>query len=367
VRRLSVLVVSTPIGPIGSGIGGGVELTARNLVDGLVARGHHVEVVAPSGSFELGHATHGVAGTLQPSSQHQPRGYVPVLPPDSVLENMWALVARLQDHFDIVINLAYDVLPFERARTLDVTVAHLVSMGSLSDAMDAVILRTLTDAPATVAMHSRAQAATFDGGESATIVGGGVRISDYRFTSQADSDGHLGFVGRIAPEKGLADAVHVAALSGRPLVVWGLMQDEACWSDALAQHPSASVAYGGFLDTADLQVALGGCSGILVTPKWEEAFGNIVIEALACGVPVVAYDRGGPAEIVAHGRTGFVIPPDDPLAMAEAVARLGEISRQECRAEAESRYSVEAFAERLEAWLARAIQPVSKTRCAPYH
>jgi UDP-glucose:tetrahydrobiopterin glucosyltransferase len=362
VNELSVLVVSTPVGPIGSGIGGGVELTARNLVDGLVARGHYVEVVAPEGSIALGHATHGIAGALQPSSQHQSRGAVPVLPSDSALGNMWTFVAQIQHRFDVVVNLAYDVLPFERGRSSDVTVVHLVSMGSLNDAMDAVIHRALTEAPATVAMHSRAQARTFAGGEAATIVGSGVRVSDYRFVDTADGDGHLGFVGRIAPEKGLADAVHVAALSGRPLVVWGLMQDELCWNDALAHHPTAVVTHGGFLRTDELQSALGRCAGLLVTPKWEEAFGNMVIEALACGVPVMAYDRGGPAEIVAHGRTGFVVPPDDPRAMAEAVARLGEISRAECRAEVESRYSVEAFAERLEAWLVGAIPPVPKMR-----
>jgi UDP-glucose:tetrahydrobiopterin glucosyltransferase len=362
VTELSVLVVSTPVGPIGSGIGGGVELTARNLVDGLVARGHRVEVVAPEGSIPLGHATHGIAGALQPSSQHQSRDAVSVMSGDSVLENMWAFVARTQERFDVVVNLAYDVLPFERGRMLDVTVVHLVSMGSLNDAMDAAVCRALTEAPATVAMHSRAQARTFVGGEAATIVGNGVRVSDYRFVGAPDSDGHLGFVGRISPEKGLVDAVRVAALSGRPLVVWGLVQDVSCWNDALAQHPTAVVTHGGFLGTDELQSALGRCTGVLVTPKWEEAFGNVVIEALACGVPVVAYDRGGPAEIVAHGRTGFVVPPDDPRAMAEAVGRLGEISRPACRAEVDSRYSVEAFAERLEAWLVGAIRPVPKMR-----
>lgn len=360
--QLSVLVASTPVGPIGSGIGGGVELTLRNLVDGLMGRGHRVEVVAPSGSIPLGHVTHGVPGALQPSGQHQPRDAAPVLPPDSVLINMWDFVAQHHRHHDVVVNLAYDVLPFERGRTLGTAVAHLVSMGSLSDAMDAAILRALDEAPSGVAMHSRAQARTFAGGQAATIVGSGVRMSDYRFVDSADADGRLGFVGRIAPEKGIADAVGVAALAGRHLVVWGLMQDESCWRDAIAAHPGARVTYGGFLDTAGLQAALGPCAGLLVTPKWEEAFGNVVIEALACGVPVVAYDRGGPAEIVEHGRTGFVVPPDDPVAMAGAVSRLGEISRRECRSRAEAHHSVEAFAERLEAWLVRAARPVPKMR-----
>lgn len=359
---LSVLVASTPVGPIGSGIGGGVELTVRNMVEGLVARGHRVEVVAPTGSIELGHATHAIDGALQPSGQHLPRDAAPVLPPDAVLENMWDFVASHRHHHDIVVNLAYDVLPFERGRTFDTAVAHLVSMGSLNDAMDAAVRRALVEAPSSIAMHSRAQARTFAGGDAATIVGSGIRVSDYTYVDDADPDGRLGFVGRIAPEKGLADAVQVAALVGRPLMVWGLLQDESCWRDALARTPGARVTYGGFLDTAELQAALGRCSGILVTPVWEEAFGNVVIEAMACGVPAVAYDRGGPAEIVVPGRTGFVVPPDDPRSMADAVVRLGAISRRECRSMAEAHHSVEAFAERLEAWLLGAARPVPKMR-----
>lgn len=354
---LSVLIVSTPVGPIGSGIGGGVELTARNLVEGLTCLGHRVEVVAPMGSTSLSCVTHQIAGTLQPSSQMQNRAAVQLLPHDSVLENMWNFAASQQSCFDVIVNLAYDVLPFECSGAFRTPVVHLVSMGSLSDAMDVVINDALHNDPRTVAMHSRAQAATFVNGASATIVGSGVRMSDYVFAPEPDSDHPLGFVGRIAPEKGLDDAVEVAALTGRRLLVWGFMQDEDCWKRALAAQPVAKVEYRGFLETSALQSELGRCAGIVVTPKWVEAFGNVVIEALACGVPALVYDRGGPAEIVDQRVTGCVVPPDNPVAMAAAVADLGTISRQRCRSEAETRYSSTAFAKRVEAWLQGSIGP----------
>lgn len=354
---LSVLVVSTPVGPIGSGIGGGVELTLRNLVEGLTYLGHRVEVVVPMGSTPLSCATHQIAGTLQPSSQMQNRAAVPALPHDSVLENMWNFAASRQSHFDVIVNLAYDALPFECSGVFPTPVVHLVSMGSLSDAMDAVINDALRNDPRTVAMHSRAQAATFVNGASATIVGSGVRMSDYVFAAESDIDGPLGFVGRIAPEKGLADAVEVAAISGRRLLVWGFMQDEDCWNHALAAQPTAKVEYRGFLETSALQSELGRCAGIVVSSRWVEAFGNVVIEGLACGVPAVVYDRGGPAEIVEQGVTGLVVPPDNPVAMAAAIADLGTISRQRCRSEAEARFSSTAFAKRVEAWLRGSIGP----------
>ena len=67
----------------------------------------------------------------------------------------------------------------------------------------------------------------------------------------------------------------------------------------------------GFLSTDELQKELGKCRVLLNTPKWNEAYGNVVVEALACGVPVIAYKRGGPSEIIQHGQTGYLADPDD--------------------------------------------------------
>jgi UDP-glucose:tetrahydrobiopterin glucosyltransferase len=72
--------------------------------------------------------------------------------------------------------------------------------------------------------------------------------------------------------------------------------------------------------------------------------------ALACGVPVVAYRRGGPAEIVEHGVDGYLVRPDDLDALAKAVVRVGKLDRATCRASAEARFSLDAMAQRMEAW-----------------
>src|SRR4051794_38030432 len=99
---LRILLVSTPVGPLGSGIGGGVELTLHSLVLGLSGRGHDVEVVAPAGSLLLGRRT--VPGTLQPSSQHTGRDAPIEMPADAVLVNMWDVVRRHQADYDVVVN-----------------------------------------------------------------------------------------------------------------------------------------------------------------------------------------------------------------------------------------------------------------------
>ena len=349
---MSVLIISTPVGPIGSGLGGGVELTIRNIAQGLELRGHHVEVVAPVGSISVGSATHCIDGDLEPSVQFVERNALINEPRrEAVLTKMWSYVREHASEYDVILNMAYDALPFRDSPALPVPVAHLVSMGSLTDAMDSVIDGVLVARPSTVAMHSRAQASTFPHGANATIVGSGIDLDRYVFRSESSPDGRLAFIGRIAPEKGLADAIEVAASTGCPLHVWGYMQDEDLWQSSLAQFPDADVHYRGFVSTAVLQDGLGECAGLVMTPKWVEAFGNVAIEALACGVPVVAYNRGGPAEIVVDGVTGFLIPAEDAVALARAVGRLGTIKRANCRARAEAEFSTPAFARRVENWL----------------
>jgi UDP-glucose:tetrahydrobiopterin glucosyltransferase len=353
-----VVFLSTSVGPLGSGIGGGVELTMRTLADGLVARGHSVTVVAPRGSRLGVHRVVQVAGELHVPSQTLYRAAPLVVPADSVLVHMWRSVCEIaaghHDRPGVVLNFAYDALPFDAAGDCAVPVAHLVSMGSLSDEMDRAVTSAVLRTPGCVAMHSRAQAYTFADLTPAAVevVMSGVDTSAYDFVEHATDD--LAFVGRISAEKGIDDVFAVAQHSGRRVVAFGLMQDESAWRAAVARHPSARVEHAGFLSTAELQARLGQCAALVMVHRWVEAFGNVAVEALACGVPVITYDRGGPAEIVRDGVTGFVVPADDTAAMVAAIARLPAIERARCRAEAEVRFSQHAFAGRVEEWLLRA-------------
>ena len=347
-----ILIVSTPVGPLGSGVGGGVELTLHSLVLGLTGRGHTVEVVAPAGSLLVGRRTHQIVGAPQRPSQNAGRDAPVEMPAGSVLAAMWAFVSEHQDHFDVVVNLAYDWLPMYLTPLLRVPVAHLVSMGSVSDAMDHALAELVAARPGSVAVHSHAQAATFPGiADDLTVVGNGIAVERYEVHVVADVPAHLGFVGRISPEKGIDDVFALSERTGVPVRAWGLMQDRACWDAARGAHPEAQVAYEGFLPTDELQAAVGGCAAIVMTPKWVEAFGNVAIEAMACGVPVIAYRRGGPGEVIVDGVTGLLVEPDDLDGLVAAVDRIGELDRIVCRQRVEELYSTDAVAARVEAWL----------------
>ena len=348
-----ILIISTPIGPLGSGVGGGVELTLHSLVLGLTGAGHHVEVLAPQHSLHVGTVVHQIPGTLQPSAHTAARDTPIAVPARGVLPAMCDWARGHQDEFDVILNLAYDWLPFYLTPFFVTTpLAHLVSMATLSDAMDEVIERAAALRPRNLAMHSHAQADTFPTlADTVPVVGSGVAVERYDLHITADEPRHLGFIGRISPEKGLADVVAVAAAAGLPLKVWGLMQDRTAWDAAIAAHPTADVSYQGFLPTDELQAAVGGCAAILMAPKWVEAFGNVAIEAMATGVPVISYRRGGPAEIIVDGETGFLVEPDDIDGLIATVGRIDELDRVECRQRVEEEYSSQSFAARVDKWL----------------
>ena len=349
-RSLKVLFLSTSVGPLGSGLGGGVELTLKNIARALVDRGHHITVVAPVGSTLEDLTLIEINGSLQPTAQHEGRAAGITMPGDSVLAEMWNYARIMQGQYDLILNFAYDWLPFYLTPFFTCPIAHLVSMGSLTDVMDQAITLVAQQFPNAIAVHTKAQAQTFIGGNQFHVVGNGFDIASYRFTLTPGNV--LGWMGRLAPEKGLEDAVVVAQKTGIPLKIWGTMPDVAYWQAICDQYPDAPVQYEGFVSTETLQQTLGQCRALLMTPRWVEAFGNVAIEALACGVPVIAYQRGGPAEIVQPGVTGWLVPPDRPDELIAAIGKLDQINRHACRQWVEKHYSLEVMGDRIEQWFA---------------
>ncbi|EDY37707.1 glycosyltransferase [Cyanobium sp. PCC 7001] len=350
---MRILVVSTPVGSLGSGQGGGVELTAFALVAGLLQRGHQLSVLAAEGSVLPPRCRQAElwleAGVDQPSWQHRSRCSAVEIPASGLLPRFWRRALHRQADFAVILNLAYDWLPIWLTPHVATPIAHLISMGSVGEAMDGVIAEVAALHPDRFAFHTAAQAADFQLPGPPRLVGNGFDLGTYRFEPQPEP--LLGWAGRIAPEKGLEDAAAVAAGLGLPLAVWGVRQDEAYAERVEASVPAGTLQWRGFLPTERLQAELGRCAVLLNTPKWNEAFGNVVVEAMACGVPVAAYARGGPAELVQPGVNGALARPDDLEALAEAVRVALGVDRAACRRWVERHWSQEAFAERIEVWL----------------
>lgn len=344
-----ILILSTSVGALSSGIGGGVELTIYNLVQEMQRRNHLVKVVAPQNSFFPHADIVEIEGNLHIPAQTQSRQAPITMPENSVLANMLDYCYQVQWEYDVIINFAFDWLPFYLTPFFSTAIAHFISMGSLSDSLDQIMDKIASKYSHKFGVYTQSQADTFPFADKCECLGSGIDLSLYQF--QAQPERQLAWLGRIAPEKALEDAVKASEMTNIPLLIFGKIQDEEYWQNIQTQYPNAPIKYKGFLQTIDLQAQLRCCSGLIMTPRWVEAFGNVAIEALACGVPVISYARGGPAEIIDDGKTGFLVTPDSVEGLVEAINRLPEINRLDCRQTAEGVYSLPAWGDRIEAWI----------------
>lgn len=359
---LNLLFLSTPVGPLGSGLGGGVELTLNNLTQVLTAQGHRVVVAAPQGS-RLSHRDVEIAqitGSWQPTAHTQTRSAAIQLSGDSVLAGLWDYARQEQHKYSLLVNFAYDWLPFYLTPFFQQPVAHFVSMGSLNTAMDAVIAQVAQRFPNRLGAYTQSQVQTFADAFTAAhqkistdweILSSAVDIDRYSFCATPSDD--LVWLGRISPEKGLEDAVAAAQASHRSMKILGKLEDADYWTHIQARYPEAPIEYLGFVDTQQLQAIVRQCRALIMTPRWEEAFGNVAIEALACGVPVIAYRRGGPAEIIQPGKTGWLVEPDSVTGLVDAIANIDQLDRRVCRHQAETHYSLPALGHRFVSWFRR--------------
>ncbi len=182
----------------------------------------------------------------------------------------------------------------------------------------------------------------------------GIDLSDYPFRSSPDGD--LLWIGRFAPEKGAHTAIDVARASGRRIQLAGKLVESVEWEyfdREVAPRLGDDAVYLGEADAALKRELFAGASAMLFPITWEEPFGMVMVEAMACGTPVIALGRGSVPEIVDHGRSGFVV--HDEAGLVEAVGRLRELDPADCRRNVERRFSAEVMAARYEAVYASAL------------
>ncbi|CAN5431081.1 glycosyltransferase family 4 protein [soil metagenome] len=144
--------------------------------------------------------------------------------------------------------------------------------------------------------------------------------------------------GRIHPDKGTSDAIAIARRAGRPLILCGISQDADYFRSEVEPHIDGDrVAYLGSVGPIDRARILGSAAALLHPISFAEPFGLSVVEALACGTPVIAYPRGSMVEVVEDGVTGFLVEGVD--AAVAAVERASRLDRAAIRAVAEKRFS----------------------------
>jgi glycosyltransferase involved in cell wall biosynthesis len=170
----------------------------------------------------------------------------------------------------------------------------------------------------------------------------GIRLDEFPFDAEGSDD--LLFFGRMHPDKGAAEAIHVALATGRRLDLYGIVQDQGYFDREVLPHVDGErIRYLGPVGGEARLRALGKAKALLHLINFDEPFGLSVIEAMACGTPVIAIDRGSMPELVTP-ETGILVK-----SAGEAITALGEIDgidRAGCRRHVEAHFSVEAMADK---------------------
>ena len=289
------------------------ELFASLLADGLVGLGHDVTLFATADSLTTATLHSTVASGWSEDDTIDPK----------VAECVH--IASVFEHaaeFDIIHN-GFDFLPLTYSGLVDtpvVTTIHGFSSPRIVPVYERYDATTTYVAISDADRHPRLRYA-------ATIHHG---IDVDAFAVHPDPGEHLLFFGRIHPDKGTAHAIDVAARTGRPLVIAGIIQDERYFQQEVAPHLDGErVRYLGPVDAADRSAVLGGAHALLHLIDFDEPFGFSVVEAMACGTPVIANRRGSMTELITDSTTGYLV--DDLDGAVRAVHTAGELDRQRIR------------------------------------
>ena len=303
------------------------ELVTSLLTEALVARGVDVTLFATLDS-QTSAKLEGVA----------PRGYSE----DPALDaKVWEAlhVAHLFERageFDLIHNQA-DFVPLVFSRL--VATPMITTIHGFSSPRILPVFERYADRQHYVSISDADRAPSL---AYAATIHHGIEVGKFPFDRDGGDD--LLFFGRIHPDKGAGEAIRAARAAGRKLVMCGLVQDEGYHQREVAPFiDGKAVEYRGVVGGEERLRALGAARGLLHLIHFDEPFGLSVIEAMACGTPVIAHRRGSMPELIEDGVTGFLVDSfDEAIA---AIERLGEIDRRACRRAVEERFTVERMAE----------------------
>jgi glycosyltransferase involved in cell wall biosynthesis len=309
---------------------GGTERIVAYLTEELVRRGHEVMLYAAGDSTVKVPLAAGIPQSLRLAGldHYGPAFHLPML--SEVYDNA--------SRFDII-HSHVDCLSFPLARLVDVpTISTMHGRLDLNELLP--IYRSYSDLP--VVSISNDQRRPLPQLNWVSTVHHGLPRDLLKFRPQ--SGNYLAFLGRLAPEKRPDLAIEIARRSGLPLKIAAKIdRTDREYFDSVVKPLLATpgIEFIGEIDETQKEQFLGEALALLFPVDWPEPFGLVMIEALACGTPVIARPCGSVPEIVRDGVTGFISSSVDDL--AAAVKKIRDISRRQCREEFERRFTAEVM------------------------
>ncbi len=299
------------------------ELIASTITEGLVAKGFEVTLFATGDSH-----TSGKLDAVCPNPYELDKSIDPKVWESLHIGNLM----EKADDFDIIHN-HYDFLPLTYSRLIDTPIITTIHGFSSEQIIPVYKKYNPTSTYISISDADRHPELNYHG----TIYHG---IDSNKFAFNQKKGEYLLFYGRIHPHKGTLEAIEIAKKSGYPLKIAGLIQDQDYFDRKIEVHiDDDSVTYLGNVGQTEGNQLLGNAKALLHPIFFDEPFGLSVAEAMMCGTPVIAFNRGSMPELIEHGKTGFLV--DGVSGAVAAVDRLNELDPFYCRAHAMSKFSIE--------------------------
>jgi glycosyltransferase involved in cell wall biosynthesis len=339
---MRIAITVAPIIPVPPRMYGGIERIVDFLARGLVGRGHEVTLIA--------HPESQTAGRLIPygTPPHFGAG-----PRASELRAVGRTLWGMRNDLDVIHSFGrlaalMPVLPLRALPKIQSYQRQLVPWRSVRIAtmLGGGSMKFTGCSTSVYRPNGKPPVAG-----SWTTVFNGVEMSRYTFADTVPGDAPLAFLGRLERIKGVHNAIRIARAAGRKLIIAGNRVDsgeaaEYFQRDIAPALRDGEIEYIGPVDDLQKNELLGKSAALLMPVEWDEPFGIVMAESLACGTPVIGFARGGIPEVIRDGVNGFVVRDCDHA--VAAVARLGQLSRSATRADCESRFSDKVIVDRYE-------------------
>ena len=244
-------------------------------------------------------------------------------------------ISELFDHageFDIIHN-HFDFLPLTYAGLVDTPV--LTTIHGFSSPAILPVYKKYNGSTSYVSISHSDRSPELDYIET---IYHGIDLGAFDFQPQPDD--YLLFFGRIHPDKGAKEAIEIAKSCNKPLIIAGIIQDRSYYQQYVEPYlDNHQVTYVGSVGSTQRNRLLGKATALLHPIQFDEPFGLSVVEAMACGTPVIAFNRGSMPELIEHGVNGFLV--SDKQQAIEHIDRITTIQRSDCRRIVEERFTVD--------------------------
>lgn len=325
---LRIAIIASNRYPIKQPFAGGLEAQTWHLAQALSAAGHDVTLFAGPGSDPALNSSCLTVDYLGLSERAKADVSMPsdVFMSDHHAYQQLMLNLASDSRFDVIHNHSLHYLPIAMAPTLRtpfLTTLHTPPTPWIESAIVAT-----GGMGTTFAAVSRHTASMWHGVlDDIEVVPNGVDVDGWLVGTGGS---YLAWSGRFTAEKAPHLAIRAAVIAGYPLKMAGPVSDPEYFSQEIGPLLGPDITYVGHLEQKDLAALVGGAAAALVTHSWDEPYGLVVAEALACGTPVAAFARGGIPEIVSD-ECGTLAPGDDVEALAAAIPRTVALSRVQVR------------------------------------